>query len=93
MRVPKYRPINYAYGNWIISSKWLKISSHTMMYAQNIVITITNFGFFRPTTKCGSPASVVVESDADLLWTERPWSGSSGYAESKLCHSTAIQRG
>jgi 2-keto-3-deoxy-L-rhamnonate aldolase RhmA len=41
------------------------------------VITITNFGFFRPTTKCGSPASVVVESDADLLWTKRPWSGSS----------------
>ena len=56
-----------------------------MMYAQNIVITITNFDFFRPTTKCGSPASVVVESDADLLWTKRPWSGSSAYAESKLC--------
>src|ERR1700719_2623478 len=85
MRGPKWRPRNSAYGIWIISFKWLRISFHTMMYAQNIVITITNFGFFRPTTKCGSPASVVVESDTDLLWTKRPWSGSSAYAESKLC--------
>jgi hypothetical protein len=64
MRGPKWRPSNSAYGNWIISFKWLQISSHIMMYAQNIVITITNLGFFRPTTKCGSPASVVVKSDS-----------------------------